>query len=341
MVTIQKLRHVSQVVAAFALTAGMSWATVARADTSVAWVSPADNSAYPANTAVTITGQAGATGLVGGGLDLVLVLDSSGSMSTTATSGGVTKSRQQWQRDAAIALVNSLPSGSTSVGVVEFDSDANVVRSLIPLTGNLASVVAAINSVDASGGTNIPSGIQVATAQLIGAAHTAGRPQHMVVISDGVTDGNPSVTAAAAIAAGVDSVHSVALPGASLATMQSIASAGNGTYINATSNIQGLIDIFAGTAGSLVGLDYVDVTLADGTVLHDVTTDAFGNFSLNVNVAAGVNTFVANAFGTDGTSASTSLHLVGTTEASVDEPSGLALLGLGILAIGAMRRRKA
>lgn len=339
MVINKKFQQVAQVFAAIALSAGLSWATVAHADTSVAWVSPADNSAYPAGTNVTISGQAGATGKIGGGLDLMLVLDSSGSMTTTQTSGGVTKTRQQWQRDAAIALVNSLPVGTTSVGVVEFDADANVVRSLIPLTGNLASVISAINSVDASGGTNIPSGIQVATTQLTGAAHTVGRPQHMVVISDGATSGTPSTTAAAAIAAGIESVHSVALPGADLATMQSIATAGNGTFVNATTNIQGLIDIFAGTAGSLVGLDYVDVTLADGTVLHDVATDAFGNFSLNVNVAAGVNTFVANAFGTDGTSDSATLHLIGTTT-SVDEPSGLALLGLGVVAIGLMRRRR-
>lgn len=146
----------------------------------VSFTSPVDGSSAPIGTLVTPTGIASGTGTGGTGLDLVIVLDSSGSMSTFE----VDRSRQQWQRDAAIALVNSLPTGTSSVSIVEFDSDANTVIGLTPLipASNITAVIAAINSVDASGGTNIPTGIDAATAVLTGAGHTVGRSQQMVVI---------------------------------------------------------------------------------------------------------------------------------------------------------------
>lgn len=333
------MKLINASLSAIALAAGLTLAATSQAATSVAWTSPAENSEYTVGTVVNIQGQASANGVIGGGLDLVLVLDSSGSMQQSATSNGITKTRQQWQRDAAIALVNNLPMGTTSVGVVEFDADANVARVLSPLSGNLAALIAAINGVDAAGATNIPAGITLAASQLTGALHTAGRPQHMIVMSDGETTGNVITATQNALLAGVDSVHSVALPGGSITTMQNIASNGNGTFINATSNLQALIDVFSGTAGSLVNLDHVDVTLADGTVLHDVATDAFGNFNVNVNIALGVNTFVADAYGTDGTSASATLHIIGKQPVRVNEASSLGLLALGFIALGFARRR--
>ena len=141
--------------------------STAVAGTSVAWTSPPNGSSFPAGTAVSPTGQASAFGTIGGtGLDLALVLDSSGSMQLNA---GTSQSLQQWQKDAAIALVNALPVGSTAVTVIEFDSSASTVRVLSELSTDKVQIIAAINSVDASGGTTIGSGIDQAASELTGA----------------------------------------------------------------------------------------------------------------------------------------------------------------------------
>ena len=325
------------------LVASSLFLATANAATSVSWLTPADGSSYPEGTSVSPTGNASASGTIGGaGLDLILVLDSSGSM--RGTSSG--KSLRQWQAEAAIALVNSLPTATTSVGIVEFDSNANLVTGLTPLTptSNITALETAINSVDASGGTDIYDGIIAGTTELVGARHTTGRNQMMVVMSDGETFGaDPATAAANAITAGIEAIHTVGLPGHSVSTMQSIATAGNGVYTS-VDDLTTLTGLFDGTGGNLVGLDRVDVELPDGTLLTDVATDALGNFAVGpYALAAGANTFTAYAYGSDGTSASADLTLYGTTTGpgvSVPTPAPLALLSLGILGMAVTRRRK-
>jgi len=202
-------------------------------------------------------GTASGVGVTGSGLDLVLVLDSSGSMGRFEAG----QTLQQWQRDAAIALVNSLPTGTTSVSIVEFDSFASVVTGLTPLlpVGNIAAIEAAINGVNASGGTTIGSGITAAQTVLTGATATAGRSGQMVVLSDGFSS-SPATQAAAAKAAGLI-VHSVALPGANIPPMQSVASNGGGVFTDFSNpaDLANLVAVFSGTGGNLVGFDRVEV----------------------------------------------------------------------------------
>jgi len=319
---------------------------VALAATSVSWTNPANGSSFIVGTSVAPTGQASGIGTTGSGLDLALVLDSSGSMRNNQTVNSVTKTRAQWQKDAAIALVNNLPTTHVSVAVVEFDSNAGLVRQLSPLLTQKAQVIAAINTVDAIGGTYIGSGIQMAINELNSARHTAGWSQQMVVMSDGST-ANLSQTLNFARSARLQgmNVHSVALPGANLGTMQSIANPiyGNGTFVDASTatGVQQLINLFSGTGGTLVGIDHVDITMPDGTFLGSVAVDALGNFQTpNWLMQLGANVFTATAYGTDGSSASAPLTLYGI-HSSIPEPGILGLMGLGLFGLFGLRRKQA
>jgi len=327
----------------------------AMAATSVAWTNPADGTSFCLPTTVNPQGQASATGTVGGtGLDLALVLDSSGSMTFSETVNGDTKSRGDWQKDFARRLVADLPAATTSVSIIEFDSDANTVQTLLSLNPatNIDTINNAINSVDESGSTRIGTGIDEASAELTGTNADQTRQQMMVVFSDGATLGDPETNAVSAIAAGVEAIHTVGLPGHSVFTMQDIADGPDntvgtsddyGVYTDGN-DLQALVNIFSGTGGNLVGIDRVDIELPDGTLLSDVAVDAVGNFQVPApywEMLAGVNTFVATAFGDDGSSATATLTLNGADcTQPVPEPTTVLLFGTGLLGMAAFGRKK-
>jgi Mg-chelatase subunit ChlD len=309
----------------------MVLASSAIAATSVAWLAPPNNSAFPAGSIQAPVGQASASGVVGGtGLDLALVIDTSGSMG----GAGITNAKA-----AATALVNALPQNTTSVSVIQFSSSANTVLVLTALNPSKASVLAAINGLGTGGGTNIGSGIDKATSELNGPNATAGRVKQMVVLSDGFSSGTPANNAAAAVAAGINAVHSVGIPGHDAATMQSIATSGNGIYTN-VSDLSQLENLFNGTSGNLVGIDHVDLIEPDGTVHANYPIDGLGNFTApNYPLAAGPNTWTATAYDSLGNSASAQLTLIGTVNQTPDGGSSLVLLGLGLAGLFVSRRK--
>lgn len=323
----------------------------ANAAPSVVWNSPPDGSTEPVGTAVKPMGQAGGT-VIGGASDIMLVLDSSGSMGINETVGAVTQSRGDWQKEIAIGLVNSLPASPTvRVGVVEFDSDANVVRTLSPLSSDLAAVIAAINSVDESGGTDIPDGQTAAFNELStnGSLLDPSVQSSMVVFSDGSSSGDPDSTADLHAAGGVDLIASIALPGAIVSTMQGIVngpddSFGNaddyGAFIDGTASIQDILDAI--NDGGFVGIDTVDVTMPDGTVYTDVAVDAFGNFMAPVpfNINAGANTWTALATDNQGDTATATVTVFGG-EGETPAPATLFLFGAALLALAHRRRLSA
>lgn len=302
----------------------------AMAATTVSWLSPPDGSTYAAGTVVNPTGNANASGTQGGtGLDLMLVIDVSGSMYGSGLDAAKT---------AAKALIDSLPDNTTQVGIVKFNSYAGYVELLQDLTTNKTTLKSSIDSLYAGGGTHIGNGIDLATAELTSSRAIAGHAKMQVVLSDGYSSGTPSVNAANANAQGI-TVHSVGIPGHNAYQMQSIATAGGGVYTNVT-NLADLENLFNGTGGNLVGLDHVDIQLADGSWINNIGTDGLGNFVLPDQVIAlGANTFTAYAYGTDGTSASAVLTLNGIG-GQVPEPATMALFGLGLLGFAGVARRK-
>lgn len=321
------------IMAAVMAAAGMAITGAVQAGTSVAWVDPANGTTFPCGTVVTPTGQASSAGVVGGtGLDLALVIDTSGSMAGAGIAAA---------KNASVALVNSLPLNTTSVTIIEFDSSAGVVKVLTALSSDKAGVITAINSLGTGGLTAIGAGIQVAANELTGVRHTAGRSQQMVVLSDGYynTGIHPVTAANNAKAAGVDLIHTVGTPGHDPSMMADIAVAGTGVY-TAVNDLDDLIGIFDGTAGNLVGLDYVEVTMPDGTT-QVVPTDGLGNFSAPAGwtIQSGAQTWEATAYGLDGTSASASLTLNGVCQDVPDTSSTLPLLGLGLIGLFGLARR--
>lgn len=94
-----KNRFMTSAMASAVLFAGAG----AMADVSVVWTAPANGTVYPVGTLVNPVGAATATGSIGGtgGLDLALVLDSSGSMTTSNSparpaSNGNARPRPPW-----------------------------------------------------------------------------------------------------------------------------------------------------------------------------------------------------------------------------------------------------
>ena len=305
----------------------------ALADTSVAWTSPTNGSTFDVGTIVNPQGQAGAIGDPGTGLDLMLVIDTSGSMQTGDKIG--------YAKTASVALINALPDNTTQVGIVTFDYGANTYRVLQDLTSNKADLIAAVNALTAPGPyTYIGNGITEATSELTGGNAIAGHAKMQVVLSDGQWNGgtNPYTAASNAWAQGI-TVHTVGVPGHNVSMMQNIATNGHGVYTN-VSDLSTLEGIFTGTGGTLVNLDYVDIELADGSWIYDIATDGLGNFVLPDQVIAlGANTFTAHAYGTDGTYASAVLTLNGDN-APVPEPATLLLMGSGLLGLAGLNRKK-
>ncbi len=114
-------------------------------------------------------------------VDVVLVLDSSGSMLSNDPLG----LRKVASKDFIDALIEG-----DQVAVVDFDSFARLYQ---PLTTDFAAAKAAVDLVNSSGGTNIGAGVSVANNELI----NNGDPTHarvQIVLTDGVGSYNPALT---------------------------------------------------------------------------------------------------------------------------------------------------
>lgn len=294
--------------------------------TVVSWISPDNGSSFLVGTSVNVTGNANASGQTGGtGLDLALVIDTSGSMNSS--------NRLVTAKQAAIELVNALPGATSSVGVVRFSSSASTVLGMTSVSNDKQSIINSINSLSAGGGTNIGAGVSQGEST-INSGHTTGRTKMQVLLSDG--SGSYSGQAASAFNNSDIVTHTVGVPGHNATLMQQVANDGNGTYT--ASSLTELISLFNGTGGNLVGLDRVDITLPDGTVLNDYATDGLGNFQLDWNILLGANNFSATAFGSDGSSATANWTLFGTAAQPIPEPTSVMLLFVGLAFFGLRKK---
>ncbi len=98
---------------------------------------------------------------------VVLTLDISGSM----ISGDVVPSRLAAAQQAARGFVNALPTG-VQLGLVSFATSANV---LVPPTSDRSAVLAAINNLQAGGGTATADALLLSLKSIAGRASRCGR----------------------------------------------------------------------------------------------------------------------------------------------------------------------
>ena len=203
----------------------------------------------------------------GGGVDVVYVdvmfaMDSSGSMSWNDPYG--------YRKTAAKNFVGALLPGDRA-GVVDFDYYSSLIR---PLTSDFDAVNSSIDSLDASGGTNIGAGMSTANSHLI----NSGDSEHawmVILLTDGQGSYSDSYTQQA-IANNI-TVYTIGLGSdVNSALLTNIATATGGQYFS-VSTAEDLPDVFRTIS------EEIEPTDTDEDGIPDITEttgfrDGFGNW---------------------------------------------------------------
>lgn len=194
-----------------------------------------------------VPGDGGPSGTVP--LDAAFVLDSSGSMSGNDPRG--------YRRTAAKSFVDALIEGDR-VAVVDFDSRASVYYAL---GTDFAAAKAAIDRINASGGTNIGAGVSQGLSQLLGASDRDQRAQVLILLTDGQGSYSSSYTDLAV--ANEIQIYTVGLgTGVNASLLSTIATATGGQYF-AVQDAADLPNVFSRILDDLGDQD------TDGDGLYD------------------------------------------------------------------------
>lgn len=206
----------------------------------------------------------GAIGLNSGsqGMDLMLVLDSSESLR---------KNDPDDLRQRAVSeFVASLPQGlNIRLGLVDFDHTAKLLQ---PLTEHFDSVLAQLETLDQSGGTDIQQALEISMEEIV-EKRRVGVAQNIILFSDGESsEGSPADAAFISRELGVK-IHTVYL-GESLSAgsllLKSISDATCANFRHAKSASE-LADIFRNIANS-IPIDRMELTSSvDPDVIYPVS----------------------------------------------------------------------
>jgi uncharacterized protein YegL len=127
--------------------------------------------------------------------DVVLVIDTSGSMSDPTSGGGETK--LQAARDAARRFIGQLVAGRDQAAIVQFNIEATVV---VPLTDDPGAAVAGLDRLTQATGTRIDLALDVARDVLTGPLRRADNNPVLVLLTDGEPTGTTRADVLAAAA---------------------------------------------------------------------------------------------------------------------------------------------
>ena len=234
------------------------------------------------NTDVTIS-LTGVNSITDNPIDIMLVLDRSGSMGGTPLANLKDAAKQFIDIiDAATDINSDTPDGNidggTRIGVVSFASSASLDNSLQTTT---ASLKTDIDGLSAGGQTNTAEAINLAQAQL-----TGSNPKVMIL----VTDGNPNIgdanaAASAAKGAGTE-IFAIGFGGVSVGNLNNWASLPTNEHVFIAPDSSTLDDIFGDLAAALIspaGTNIeVEATVSSnfnisGVLADDGTAGAVGN----------------------------------------------------------------
>ncbi len=273
---------------------------------SVSISSPGDGETIDAKTA-TVTGLASAIG-GGEGVDIMLVLDDSDSLTVTDP----TKERF----DAVKQLLNSLNSDANIyMGLIFFAGSAEVANPLASIGSVKPSIMNTLQSkAEPFNGTNIAAGIRAASSQLDNGRANASKI--ILLFTDALDTSSDAVLAAQEAVNKGQVVHVVGLfaqdpRGEELA--KAITQSGQGQMFLAN-NPGELGSLFSGT--SIVGIQSITVAnLTTGQTAQNVAFAA-GSYTAPVGIGEGENTLEVTAVSTTGASNTASV----TVNVPVDVP---------------------
>jgi uncharacterized protein YegL len=201
-------------------------------------------------------------------LDVMLVIDRSGSMSGQ----NIIQAKA-----AAISFVGFMDLTLDRAGLVSFSSSATLDQGL---TQDETTLVNQINTLVASGGTQIDLGLSVAHSHLANNGDPIAEPV-IILLSDGVSSGDPIAAANAAKAAGIRIISIGLGSGADANTLRAIASTPEDYYF-APSSID-LENIFVSIGNSICRSPLPYDASCGGYVLWEDTVPVSVATSLSVN----------------------------------------------------------
>lgn len=197
------------------------------------------------------------------GVDVILVIDTSGSMQGERIASA---------QGSAIQFISRLDPEKDRVGLVSFSSSATI---LSELTNDFGAVRNLISGLSAEGGTSIDSGLDAGDQAL----QISDRPetsQVVVLLSDGYSDPDAAIAAANAVKSRGINIISVGVGGGDQGLLSSIASKSSDFLFAETS--RGLKQIFDETA---LRITNAGIVAKDLTLRFMIDTD---NYSLIQNL---------------------------------------------------------
>jgi uncharacterized protein YegL len=220
------------------------------------------------STDVTLTLQ-GETGIAGNPVDIVLVLDRSGSMVGAPLANMKTGANAFVDviDEATDGVLDGVIANGSRVGVVSFSDNATVNE---PLTTNAGALKSDINALVASGGTNHTAAINTAQAQLAGSNPASEKV--MIIFTDGQSvpsSANGLAAANAAKAAGTE-IFAIGLGSVNVGQLNAWASDPDSEHVFIAPSSADLEAIFEAIGAAIV------VPAASNITVVDTVDDHFG-----------------------------------------------------------------